>query len=61
VDSIILTGQTVTDEGRQTRNGETISADAAAQQSTYEAIDWDFSAVWEWDADASRPALIHAR
>ncbi|MGP6177653.1 metallophosphoesterase [Microbacterium sp. A196] len=61
VDSIVITGQTVTDQGRQTRNGETISADAAHQQSTYEAIGWDFASVWAWDATASRPVLVNAR
>ncbi|WP_442921879.1 GLUG motif-containing protein [Microbacterium sp. CH12i] len=61
VDSLVITGQTVTDEGRQTRNGETISADAAGQQSTYDGIGWDFSTVWAWDAETSRPVLINAR
>lgn len=61
VDSLVITGQTVTDQGRQTRNGETISADAARQQSTYEGIGWDFDSIWTWDADTSRPVLITVR
>ena len=61
VDTIAIAVQTVTDEGRETRNGETISAEAAHQQATYEGIGWDFAGVWEWDADAQRPVLVNAR
>src|SRR5690606_32867199 len=61
VETIVMTGRTVADEGRQTRNGETISADAAHQQGTFEQIGWDFGVVWAWDADASRPVLVNAR
>lgn len=61
VETIVMTGQTVLDEGRDTRNGETVSADAAQQQSTYESIGWEFGAVWAWDDTASRPVLVNAR
>ncbi|MGX1794130.1 metallophosphoesterase [Microbacterium sp. NPDC055312] len=61
VDSMAVAGQSVTDEGRGTRNGETITSAAAMDQSTYVAIGWDFGRVWSWDATASRPTLSNAR
>ncbi|GAA2907257.1 hypothetical protein JOD62_001200 [Microbacterium keratanolyticum] len=61
VDTIALTGQTVTDDGRETRNGETVTAEATQLQATYEGLGWDFAAVWTWDTDAQRPVLVNVR
>ncbi|MGO1769298.1 MAG: CehA/McbA family metallohydrolase [Microbacterium sp.] len=60
-ETIAITGQTVADEGRDTLNGETITAEQAASEETFADIGWDFDAVWAWDEGAGAPVPVKAR
>jgi len=52
-----VNGAAVTGGTAGNRNGADRTAEELASASTYEAIGWDFSQVWEFDADKGRPVL----
>ncbi len=50
--------QRVTDVGAATLNGETVTSENSAVQSTWEdGLGWNFTAVWQWNDELQRPVL----
>ncbi|MFT4212689.1 MAG: ElyC/SanA/YdcF family protein [Microbacterium sp.] len=61
-DDLVLAGTKIGDTEvttgtAQNKNGLDTSAEALAEQATYEGIGWDFDSVWHWDAALLRPVL----
>lgn len=49
-------------ENSAARNAFTFKSDAElSQQTAYEALGWDFTDIWTWDADAQHPVLCAAK
>ncbi|MDR1427012.1 MAG: DUF2341 domain-containing protein, partial [Bifidobacteriaceae bacterium] len=53
--TITIGGQTVTGPGARGEQGTDTTPEALAQQATYEALNWDFTEKWAWDALAAHP------
>lgn len=60
-ETVAAATQSVPATGPDTLNGATVTAAEAASQATYEAMGWDFGAVWTFDASHGRPVLRTAR
>ena len=56
-ETVAAATQSVPATGPDTLNGTTVTAAAAAGQAIYEAMGWDFGAVWTFDPVRARPVL----
>ncbi len=53
-------GTVPTAPGQYGEHGTDASAEALAQQTTYEGIGWDFTDEWRWDAELGHPIPLNA-
>lgn len=54
---VTINGNPVEGGAADNLNGQDKTAEELKQQSTYESIGWDFSAVWTWEETLERPVL----
>ncbi|MGO1393251.1 metallophosphoesterase [Agrococcus casei] len=58
VDTTVMTGQSLDEEGPESINGEAKTAAEAQDQATWsDGLGWDFDSIWQWNDSEQRPML----
>lgn len=61
IDTMVVNTQTVTAEGPETQNGQTVTLEQIREESFWTSdLGWDFESTWQWGAAADRPTLKNA-